>query len=251
MGSHFSCIGFPVSDMPTYWSLAREAVAKGERLPIPDGSALVRWAAGSGPELWAQVDSAGEIAGLTPFFSTGVFHRIAVTGSGDAPEDPMDGWVDGWMEPTEEDEPFSGAFPLRVDLVDYALVRPRLVTFPSMHRVEVIALAHEVDLYPDAAAYAAAPGEIHRPPVQSFVSAAHFSVDDPSGLEEATALASGYVSESRLLVNPATEVPFWWIRVATTGVTLFVFAARELFSAEPRTGQVLAGSFWLVGRLQD
>ncbi len=251
MASHFSCIGFPVPDMPTYWALARQAAKAGERLPAPDGTALVQWAVGAGPELWAQIDRAGEVIGATPFFSTGITYRMAVTGSGEAPEEPMDGWIDGWIEPAEDDEPFSGAFPLRVDLIDYSLVRPRLSEFPRIHRVELVALAHEVDLYPDETAYTRSKEEIYQLPMQAFVSAAHFSVDDPSGVEESTAMASGYVDGSRLLTNLATEVPFWWIRFTTKGITLHVFADREMFQDEPRTGNVLSGSFWLLGRLQD
>ncbi len=249
MPSHFSCIGFPVNDMAAYWVLARRAAKEGVRLAAPDGTGVVRWAVGVGPEIWAQIDDTGEVVGGTPFFSTGTSYRVAVTGAGEDPEQPMDGWIDGWMEPTETDEPFSGAFPLRVNLIDYPLVRPRLVSFPAIHRVEIIALAHEVDLYADETAYAAAPGEIYRLPVQSFVSTAHFGADEPTEFHESTALASGYVTEARVLTNAITETPFWWIRLLTQGVTLHAFSDREMLSAEPRAGQVLSGSFWLLGRL--
>ncbi len=248
MSSHFSCIGFPVKDMNAYWALARRAAAEGLRVQSPDGTAVTRWAVGAGPEIWAQVDETGEVIGATPFFSTGVAYRVAVTGSGEAPEEPMDGWIDGWMEPVEDDEPFSGAFPLRIDLIDYAVIRRRLVTFPAVHRVEMVALAHEVDLYPDEAAYAASSGEVYRLPIQSFVSAAHFSVDDPGG-EESTAVTSGYIREAHLLTNTATDVPYWWIQVTTRGITLHAFVDLETLPGEPRAGQVLSGSFWLVGRL--
>lgn len=251
MPSHFSCIGFPVPNMQAYWTLARKAAAEGVRMPAPDGSALVRWAPERGPELWTQIDPSGEIIGMTPFFSTGVPSRIAVTGFGEAPEDPMDGWIDGWLEPSEEDEPFSGAFPLRVDLVNYALIRTHLGPVPHVHLAEVIALAHEVDLYPDDAAYLEGQGDIHRLPVQSFVSAAHFGVDDPTALNEATAVASGYVREAQRLTNTLTAASFWWIRVATSGATVNIFVDPEMVPHEPRAGQVLSGGFWILGRLLD
>lgn len=237
--------------MQAYWTLARRAATEGVRMPLPDGSALVRWAVGGGPELWTQIDASGEIIGVTPFYSTGLVQRIAVTGRGEAPEDPMDGWIDGWLDPAEDDEPFSGAFPFRVDLVNYAIVRPYLDVFPRIHRGEVVGLAHEVDLFPDEAAYIQAHGDIHRPPVQSFISAAHFSVDDPTTLEEATALTTGYVSEVRRLTNVLTDASFWWIRVATTGATVSIFADPEMVPHEPQAGQVLAGSAWILGKLLD
>jgi hypothetical protein len=114
----------------------------------------------------------------------------------------------------------------------------------------LVALAHEVDLYPDESAYARS-GETHQLPVQAFVSAAHFSVDDPSGVEESTAMVTGSVRERHLLMNAATGVPFWRIQLMTKGTSLHLFVDREMFQDEPRTGQVLSGSFWLLGRLQD
>ncbi len=249
MPSHFSCIGFPVKDMTAYWTLARQAAKEGASLRAPDGTALARWSVGGGPEIWSQIDQDGEVIGATPFFTTGIAYRVAVTGTGEAPGEPMDGWIDGWMEPAEDDEPYSGVFPLRVDLIDYAVARTQLVAFPVLHRVEIIALAHEVDLYANDAEYATSPGDVYRLPIQSFVSATHFSIDAPPEVEESTAMASGYVREVQLLTNAATEAPFWWIQLATQGVTLHAFVDRETLSSEPRVGQVLSGSFWLLGRL--
>jgi len=237
--------------MPGYWALARKAAAAGERHPAPDGTALVRWSVGGGPEVWTQLDRDGEVIGATPFFATGITYRIAVTGSGEAPEDSLDGWIDGWMEPIEDDEPFSGAFPLRADLIDYPLVRSRIGTLPTIHHIELVALAHEVDLYPDESAYTRSTEETYRLPVQSFVSAAHFSVDDPSGIEESTAMVTGSVRESHLLTNAATGVSFWRIQLMTKGIPLNAFVDREMSQDEPRPGQVLSGSFWLLARIQD
>lgn len=254
MSSHFSCIGFPVQNMDDYWALARRAAAEGVRLAAPDGSALMRWTVGSGqaerePEIWAQVNGTGEVVGATPFFSTGASHRIAVIGVSEDPDEPMDGWIDGWMEPAEDDEPYSGAFPLRVNLADFAVVRHRFTTFPAVHHIEIAALAHEADLYADLAAYAAVPGEIYRMPVPSFISMAHASVDEPPAFQEATALIAGFIQEARLLSNAVTEAPFWWIPLVVQNVRLDVFADREVLGGEPRPGQIISASVWVVGRV--
>jgi len=95
-------------------------------MPVPGGGALVRFELPQGPQVWAQIDPAGEIAGITPFFATGAPYGIAITGIGEDPEEPLDGWIDGWLEPREGDEPYSGAFPLRTSLVDFAVVRNRI-----------------------------------------------------------------------------------------------------------------------------
>lgn len=250
MSSHFSTIGFPVRNMEEYWALARRAAEAGVRNVAADGSALVRWAVDSGPEIWSHVNRGGDVLGAVPFFSTGTAYRMSVTGTGDDPDEEMEGWIDGWLEPLEDDEPFSGAFPLRASLVNYALARSRLGTLPSVHRMEMVALAHEADIFVDEAEYARAPGEIYRVPVGSFVSSAHFAADDDDqAFSEATALLTGRIGSARLLANPATSAPFWWVQVAVGGVTLHTFADRETLGGEPLEGQILGGSFWLLGRL--
>ncbi|MGH2437036.1 MAG: hypothetical protein ACRDFA_08585 [bacterium] len=250
MSSHFSTIGFPVRNMEEYWTLARRAAEAGVRNVAADGSALVRWAVDSGPEIWSNINRAGDVVGAIPFFTTGNAYRIAVTGLGDDPDEEMEGWIDGWLEPSEDDEPFSGAFPLRASLVNYALARSRLGALPSVHRMELVALAHEADLFADDEAYARAPGEIYRVPVGSFTSSAHFAADDDDqAFSEATALLTGRIGSARLLANPATSASFWWVQVAVRGVTLHTFADRETLGGEPLEGQILGGSFWLLGRL--
>lgn len=250
MSSHFSAIGFPVRDIDGYWALAHRAAERGVRNTMPDGSALVRWAVDAGPEIWTHLNRGGEVLGAVPFFSTGVSYRISVTGSGEDPDEEMEGWIDGWMEPVEEDEPFSGLFPLRVSLVNYALSRSRLTMVPATHRMELIALAHEADLFANETDYASAPGETYHIPLGSVVSSAHFGADEEDEIfVEATALLSGRIGSSRLLTNPVTSEPYWWIQVVAQDLSLHAFADRETLGGEPVPGQILAGSFWLLGRL--
>jgi hypothetical protein len=250
MSSHFACIGFPVRDMDEYWALARRAAADGQREAAPDGSALARWAPGAGVEIWAHLDPGGEVLGAIPFYSSGRPYRISVTGSGDDPDEEMEGWIDGWLEPAEEGEPFSGAFPLRADLVNYALTRTRLVTFPSLQRIELAALAHEAELFDSEAAYARAPGDVYRVPLGSFTSAAHFGADEYSeGFQESTGLFSARITAVQALANPVTGARFWEIEIRPHGVGLRVFADQETLGGEPAAGQILSGSSWLLARL--
>ena len=250
MSSHFACIGFPVQDMDAYWKLARRAAEEGERAAAADGSALARWAPGAGVEIWAHLNPAGEVLGAVPFYSTGLANRISVIGTGDDPDEEMEGWIDGWLEPVEEDEPFSGAFPLRADLVNYALTRTRLASFPTPQRIELVALAHEAELFDNEAAYARAPGDVYRIPLGSFTSAAHFGADeDTDAVQESAALFSGRIVSAQAQVNPVTGARFWWIQVMPQGATLHVFADQETLGREPAEGCILAGSFWMLGKL--
>ncbi len=248
MSSHFTAVGFPVREMREYWALARRALASGDRIEVPGGRTLVRWAPGGGPEVWAQADAAGDPVAATPFFATDDIYRIAITGAGRSDDEGFEGWVDGWLNPTEQDEPYSGAFPLRVDLVNYAAVRARLRP-EALVSLRLAIILHEALLYPDARAYEAVQQVSYRPPVQSFASSIHASLDEPDSAADATALVTGYVSEARALTNAATGAPYWWTRVATTEVTLSLVADRGVLPTEPRAGMVLAGSGWVLGEV--
>jgi hypothetical protein len=250
MSSHFACIGFPVTDMEEYWKLAHRAAAEGQRVSAADGSALTRWAPGAGVEIWAHLNAAGEVLGAIPFFSAGRPYRISVTGSGDDPDEEMEGWIDGWLEPAEEGEPYSGAFPLRADLVNYALTRTRLTSFPSLQRIELAALAHEAELFDSEAAYRAAPGDVYRVPLGSFTSAAHFGADEEiEGFQESTGLFSARILAVQTLVNPVTGARFWEIEIRPQNAGLWILADQETLGREPAVGQILSGSAWLLARL--
>jgi hypothetical protein len=246
MSSHFTSIGFPVREIREYWALARRAAESGERMEIHGGRRLVRWAPGGGPEIWAQTNAEGEALVATPYFATDDTYRIAITGAGASDDEGYEGWVDGWLNPTEGDEPYSGVFPLRIDLVNYALREARLRPNTVMG-LRLIIILHEASLYPDARAYDAVKDVSYRPPVQSFTSSIHFGVDEPVEDADATALVTGHVIESREVTNVATGAPFWWIRIATAGVTVSAVADREVLPTDPRAGMVISGSGWVLG----
>jgi hypothetical protein len=245
MSSHFTAIGFPVREMREYWALARRAAQSGERVFSEGGRVLIRWAPGGGPQIWAQTSAAGEVINATPFFATDHRYRVAVTASGASDDDGFEGWIDGWLNPTEDDEPYSGAFPLRVDLVNYAAARARLRE-GAVVPLRLAVILHEASLYSDAAAYGTVKDVAYRPPIKSFTSSVHFGVDEPAE-GDATALITGVLGEARLLTNPATDAAFWWMRVETANATLPLLGDRDVLPLDPRAGQVIECSGWVLG----
>jgi hypothetical protein len=232
--------------MRQYEALMQSAVARGTRLPLPGGGTLVRWEVGEGPEIWVLLDAAGKAIDATPFYHTGSTRRVAVTAAGEDPDEEEQGWVEGWVEPVEPDEPISGAFPVRVEVVNFPLVRQHLRP-GAIVPVDFCGIAHEAVLFPDAAAYAAARQVQYQPPIQSFLSVAHYAADEPQEQPEATALISGFVEESRLLTNRETGAPFWRLRVATEKEEVWVLADGETLPATPQAGNVVSASCWIVG----
>jgi hypothetical protein len=247
VSSHFAAIGFPVREMAEYRTLLREAAAKGQHLPLAGGGALARWEVGGGPEVWALIDPSGHPLEATPFHTAGRAHRLALTAYGEDPEEEQAGWVEGWLEPREPDEPLSGLFPLRMDLVDFPLARPALRT-GAVLTVEFAGLVHEARLFPDAAAYEAVRQLTYQPPVRAVISVGSHTADAEPGVEpEATALITGVVTRARLLTNAASGAPYWRLDVDSE-VEVTVLADRETLPGAPRAGNVLAASCWVVGR---
>lgn len=250
MSSHFACIGFPIREIAEYDRLKERAAAEGARLRLPDGGGLIRWEVGGGPEIWALVDPGGEVVEVTPFHRVPAALRLAVTAYGEDAEQEGEGWVEGWVEPVEPDEPLSGAFPLRLDVVNFALARGGLHT-GAIVPVEICAIASEASLSPDAAAYDRTRQAQYRPPVRSVVSASHFGVDQPEVEPEATALITGVVAEARLLTNRVTDASYWQLQVAGEKVTLTVLADQDTLPAEPERRNVLSVSCWMLARVLD
>src|SRR3989304_7554283 len=195
MSSHFSCIGFPIRQMSECEALMREAAAKGERLPLPGGGMLARWEVGDGPEIWALVDARGEVIDATPFYHIGTPLRVAVTAHGEDPDEEAEGWVEGWVEPVEPDEPISGAFPVRIDLGNFPLGRARL-RVGGGGPIGFCGVAHEAALYEDAGAYETAGRGQYQPPMRSFLSLSRLAAGDPEGEPEATAVIPGIVADA-------------------------------------------------------
>jgi len=236
-----------VREMRDYTALMHRAAAEGSGHPLPEGGAVVRWEAGGGPEVWVLVAPSGEAVEATPFYHTGEPLRVALTAQGEDPDEAQEGWVEGWVEPVEPDEPISGAFPVRIDLVNFPLVREDL-SVGAVVPVEFCAIAHEATLYPDAAAYAAARQAQYRPPMRSFLSVTHFAADAAESEPEAAALISGVIEEARRQTNPQTGAPYWCLRVATEKLSVWVLADQETLPVEPHAANILAASCWIVGR---
>ena len=67
---------------------------------------------------------------------------------------------------------------------------------------------------------------------------------------ESHALIAGHVIEAAERRNAVTGQPFWWVLVDTVGGTFDVVIAPALLSDPVQAGNVVAGWFWLSGRLR-
>lgn len=241
MSSFFQALGFPVRTMDDLRDLGERVVREGERV-----GGMVRWARGP-IELWAEAQD-GRARFVLPFFAGEDRHGLGVVATGDLDEEPEDAWIEAWLDPAEDDEPFSGRFPLVCNLVNLALVRERLARLPATLSVTLAAFAHEVSVYEDALTY-----ELERPPAspfpaRSFVSVHHARVDMEEVMPDPTAIVTGVVDAAEELTNEATGMPYMHVRLATLGATVDCLATRDQIAPLPQPGNVVQGTWWIVAR---
>jgi hypothetical protein len=257
MSSHFSDIGFPVSDIEAFKDLVQKASHTGRCMRSPNGY-YVCWSPGAGAELWAQANAEHELVGLHPHFAGAARMRMGLTDIITDPENPLDGSIRGWADPRPEN-PQSGAYPLMLDLPDFDLVRSRL-RCPAVLTVQVAAFAHSVRCFADDASLYAWQDPKGGMAAESFIPIGllpkeFLSGDSPSQQSDespgANAFLSGHVRSHHLCANPETGNSFHHVHLRTLGGEVDVVGDPAVVSGEPVVGGVIQGTFWLSGRVQQ
>ena len=250
MPSHMSSIGFPVATEDDFLRYQTLAADNGEPLPAP-GGLYVRWQAGQGAELWVQVTPDNAIVGLNPHFAGEATLRVSLQARLLWPnEGGLDGAFSAWVLAEGDDDPEHGFYPLVFDAPDFALHSG--LTLPAVAEVQLAAFAEELHAYPDDRAFAdAQPADLKFGP-EAFVPSRLFAEEEDEGAPpQAYAVMSGHVVRADLLTNSATGEQFYWIRTRTLGGEVDVVVDPSAVRGEVVEGGVVAGTFWLSGRIRE
>jgi hypothetical protein len=244
MPSQFSTIGFSITSGEDLAALASHVADKAERISTPPGEYL-KWAPPTGEQLWLQISPEGDAMGMSAHFAGKSRVRVAVEARvSRSSHTPLDGTFLAWANPpagaaTGGDYPFAFDCPDAATHADLAL--PVTVT------AQVAAFAQEVALYESMEAYAASQGV---PASKSFIPSGLVSPSgEPVTPPESHALIAGHVLEAETRANAVSGAPFVWALVDSVGGTFDVVIDPDLLPRLPRAGDVLAGWFWLSGRL--
>jgi len=248
MPSQFSAIGFSITSGEDLAALASRVAGDAERITTPAGEYL-KWAPSSGEQLWLQITRDGDAMGMSAHFAGKSAMRVAVEARVARPtHTPLDGTFLAWANPpagaaTGGDYPFAFDCPDAATLHDLAL--------PATVTAQLAAFAQQVSVYDSEAAYASSQAaEGISTPSRSFIPSGLISPGgEPLNPPEPHALIAGHVLESAVCVNAVSGLHYWWALLDTVGGTFDVVIDPELLPAPPRAGSVLAGWFWLSGRL--
>jgi hypothetical protein len=248
--SQFSAIGFTVSSGEDLAALASRVAERADTIDARAGQYL-KWAPPSGEQLWLQVKRNGDAMGMTPHFEGKSSVRVAVEARiAREAHTPLDGTFLAWANPPEG-AAIGGDYPFVFDCPDAST--HEALALPAVLIAQVAAFAQQLTVYASPLDYDAAQAALG----QSFGSRSFI----PSGLiapsgqpvvpPESHALIAGVVLEASERRNSVTGQPFWWALLDTVGGTFDAVIDPSLLSAPIQAGNVVAGWFWLSGRLRS
>ena len=245
MPSQFSTIGFSITSGEELAALASHVADKAERISTPPGEYL-KWAPPSGEQLWLQISPEGDAMGMSAHFEGKSMVRVAVEARVARPtQTPLDGTFLAWANPPAG-RPTGGDYPFAFDCPDAAVHADLML--PVTVTAQVAAFAQQVSLYESMESYAASQGV---PASKSFIPSGLVSPSgEPVTPPESHALIAGHVVEADTRANAVSGAPFVWALVDSLGGTFDIVIDPELLPTPPRPGNVIAGWFWLSGRLQ-
>ncbi len=228
-------------------ALASRVAERADTVNAREGQYL-KWAPPSGEQLWLQVKRNGDAMGMNPHFEGRSVVRVTlearIARSGHT---PLDGTFLAWANPHAAE---GGDYPLAFDCPDAAV--HEALELPAVLDAQIAAFAQQITVHGSEAAYAAEQAAQRLSfGSRSFIPSGIISPSgEPVVPPESHALIAGVVIEAEERRNAVTGAPFWWALVDTVGGTYDVVIDPSLLSAPVRSGNVVAGWFWLSGRIR-
>ncbi|MDQ6650767.1 MAG: hypothetical protein M3Z02_11740 [Actinomycetota bacterium] len=237
MANHFDCVGLDVPDAEAYVDLTRWVLANAPAVPDPaTGRAETVWTDPSGARFSVQVSNEPALVGSRPSYAGRTrlpFRAVR--------------WV---REDTVVGDVLAGdevVYPLAVEIENP--VAARRLDLAEVVAVAVTAFAEVLTVHADETAFRTAQTAEPRFAAQSLVPSGLVSADGAPRDPRAEILMNGRVGAALPRRNGHTGRTFWHAAVRTLGGDLDVVAAPEQVPDGLALGNIVSGSFWVVGRL--
>jgi len=247
--SNFSNIGFNVTTQEEFQQLLENAYKTSKQIKITEGAYSV-FTDSSGAELFMQFNKKNELLGANPHFKGKSKRIVCLTNTVERPESELDGAFHCWAEPTEVNNPDSGAYPFVFDLPDFKTID--LIDFPKNFDIQLTAFPQELSIYDSEKEYDESQTSEPKWAIQSFVPSGLFSFGegekDPNP-PQATGMFTGVIKHFERKRNELTNEEFYWLLVDTLGGEVDVVADIRFFEKEPLINGIVQGQFWLSGQI--
>jgi hypothetical protein len=240
--NHFAAVGFDASDREGFRELVRSLAVMGER---EDGSLGTRllWADPSGAAIAVFVRDMSIECAKPTFAATS---RLLVRPTGTTPDPSGCAFCEiAMVEVVDCDEM---AYPLGIELDDIHL--GPLPVGDELVPIAITAFAEAIEVWSDVDAYTESSGsEVGRLAARSLIPSGLFGPEGGDRQIRAEAIITGVVTDAERKTNGQSDRPFDWCRLDTYGATIDVVSEARPAPFAP--GQVVQGTFWLVGRRLD
>ncbi|MBX9787722.1 MAG: hypothetical protein K2Y37_02310 [Pirellulales bacterium] len=253
MAGHFNCIGFPLETHEGFEKFMELAANSGTPIETVSGF-YIHWAPGEGVEAWVQANPQRQLIGCNPHFSGQGRLRVGVGRKVLDPHAPLDGAIYGWAEPKPLSEAGQspGMYPLQVNLPDFSVTAAAL-PMPSVVTMQIAAFAHQLLTFASDDEFAQPSNPLSKLATEAFIPSGLFRPDgQPVNPPRSEAMLTGHVLAASLLKNPVTQIEFYHLHIQSLSGTFDVVVAPKLVTGTaPVVGGVVAGTFWLSGRIVE
>ena len=240
--SHFDAVGFDTSDREGFNEMVRSLAAMGEREDGSVGSRLL-WADPSGAALAVFVRNLSIECAKPTFASES---RLLVRPAGTMTDPGGCAFCEIAMLEVLEGEEV--AYPLAIELDDIHL--GPLPVGDELVPIALTAFSEAIEVWSDLDAYNESSGsDVGRLAAHSLIPSGMFGPDGGDRPIRAEAIITGVVSAAERRTNYQSARPFDWCQVETYAATVDVVCEARSEPFAP--GQVVQGTFWLIGRRLD
>ncbi len=247
--SNFSNIGFNVTTQEEFQQLLEKAYKTSNQIKIVEGAYSV-FSDNSGAELFMQFNKKNELLGANPHFKGKSKRTVCLTNTVERTESELDGAFHCWADPSEQNNPDSGAYPFVFDLPDFKTIGH--IDFPKNFDIQLTAFAQELSIYDNEKDYEESQTSEPKWATQSFVPSGLFSFgegeNDPNP-PQATGIFTGIIKQFAKKKNELTNEEFYWLLVDTLGGEVDVVADVRYFEKDPAVNGIVQGQFWLSGKI--
>jgi len=251
MTTPLSSIGFKLYTQEESWQLATVVAEKGRRVATADGNYVVLTTE-CGSELWAKLDADNRPYAILPHFAGQAKSQMMVTQRIRYNDRPLDGRLLGWINPSQGTLGFGGPpgdYPVLFEAPDYAYYT--FMEVPCTVTVQLAAFAQSIETFASLEVYDSRAEKTW--PAETLLSSGaaglHGYQRGDKSPHSNEAFITGIVKASKTYENPLTHGHFQWAGVKVMGGLFDVCIDTSLLSGPLLVGQVIAGNFWLSGRL--
>jgi hypothetical protein len=248
--SNLSDIGFPVRGEQDINEMIQNVARDVDEIRCFNGF-YYKFTDESGAEIYLQTNPGQELIGFNPHFAGKSRRKVALAKTIERDSSDLDGGFYVWANPAEENTPESGEYPFVFDVPDFRAAGK--IKLPQNFEIQLTAFAsNEFQLFENAQVYFDSQNSELKIAAKSFIPNGLFTADNPPEAVDPPrpfGIIAGEIKEFELKTNKLSGEKFYWFLIETLGGEIDVVADPKLVSAEPNSGGILQGQFWLSGKL--